>query len=122
MFDVDCGLRVVLLHTRELRKCVEVGVAVVEHERMLKHEGRNPHVVGGNRCTLLTQLSVHVCIMMRCLLVGIKDIDPGLSKKAVQNRLVARSLVFSEICGCTHPCTFEPVFRRRVSIVGEEMA
>ncbi len=58
-----CGLRVVLLYARELRKCLEVAVAVVEHERMLKHEGRNPDVVGRDRCTLLTQLPVHVRIM-----------------------------------------------------------
>ena len=87
-----CGLRVVLLYARELRECVEVAVAVVEHERMLKHEGRNPDVVGRDRCTLLTQLPVHVRIMMRCLLVGIKDINPRLEKKPAQNRLVARSL------------------------------
>ena len=30
-------LRVVLLHACELRKCVEMGVAVVEHQRVLKH-------------------------------------------------------------------------------------
>jgi len=67
---------IVPLHACELRKCLEVGVAVVEHERMLKHEGRNPHVVGGNRCTLLSQLSIHVAVIMRRLLVGIKDIKP----------------------------------------------
>lgn len=42
------------LHARELRKRVEVGIPIVQRERMLEYQGCNPHVVNGNRCSLFS--------------------------------------------------------------------
>jgi hypothetical protein len=59
---------------------------------MLKHEGRNPHVVGRDRRALLSQLSIHGRVVVGRLLVGVHDPDPGLEQKLPQNGVVTRSL------------------------------
>jgi len=69
-----------------------MGVAGEQDERMLEDERGNPHIVGGDRSTLLPQLAVHSAIVMRGLFVGIKNSDAGFQEETAQSGLVARSL------------------------------
>ena len=55
--------------TRQLRQTVEMAIARVKEQVMLKHQGRNPHVIDWDWSSLSPQLGVDAGIMMRGLLI-----------------------------------------------------
>jgi len=80
------------LYPRQLRKGVKMRIPRVKDERILEDEGRNPHIVRGDRSALLPQLPVSGRIMMGCLLICIKNTNAGLKKETAQNSFIARPL------------------------------
>lgn len=64
-------------------------VARAQHQRMLQDKGRNPHIVGGDWCSLLSELPINISVMMRCLLIGIKDADVRLEQQPSQSSFIA---------------------------------
>src|SRR6185437_7070629 len=76
----------------ELRKRVKVSIAGEQSERMLQDEGGYPHVVCGNRRSLLSELPVDARIMMRGLLVCVENSHPRPHEESAQHSFVARPL------------------------------
>lgn len=70
--------------TRQLRQTVEVAIARVKEQVVLKHQGRNPHVIRRDWSSLSPQLGVDAGIMMRGLLIREQQMDARPSQKARQ--------------------------------------
>ena len=63
-----------------------------QDQRMLEHQGRDPHIVRRDGGSLLTQLPVNGGVMMRRLVVRIERTYAGLEEKAAQDGFVTWSL------------------------------
>ncbi len=53
-------------------------VAGTQDERMLQHEGRDPHIIRRDGSALFPQLPVNSAVMVRGLLIGVEHADAGL--------------------------------------------
>lgn len=65
-----------------------MAIAGMEHEVVLKHERREPHVVGRDRRALGSELAVDGRVVMRRLIVGVEDVHPFLEQEAAERSLV----------------------------------
>ncbi len=63
-------------------------VPCVQGETVLKHEGRDPHVVRRNRRALPTELRENRRVVEGGVLVGQQDLDAGLLQEAPEQALV----------------------------------
>ncbi len=59
--------------------------AVAQAQRVLQHEGGNPHIVCRDGGTLLTQLPVDGGVMVGGLFIGVQHTYAGHHQKAAQN-------------------------------------
>ena len=69
---------------------IEVLVARVQHEAVLEHERRNPHVVGRDGGALSTKLDEYRCVDDRRLFVGGERHDAFLLKEAAKAPFILR--------------------------------
>ena len=74
----------------DLRQLIEVLVACVQDEIVLKNQRRQPDVVCGNRRSLFPQLQKESGIVMRRLVVSEEDVHGVFQEEASQRPLVLR--------------------------------
>ena len=84
--------RKVTLDARELWQGIEMSVAIAQGQRVLQHQGCDPHIVRWDRGALLAQLPVNRRVMMRGLFIGVEHSDAWLQQKPTQDGFVAGSL------------------------------
>ena len=72
------------------RQVIEVLVPGVQHQIVLQHEGRQPHVIRGNRSTLASELQVHGGVVVGRLVVRVQDTDAVLQEETPEEPLVLR--------------------------------
>lgn len=65
-------------------------VTGMQHEIVLQHEGRQPHVIGGNRSALPSELQVHGGVVVGRLIVRLQDMHAALQEETPEEPLVLR--------------------------------
>jgi hypothetical protein len=63
-------------------------VSRMKNEIVLHSERRDPNVIRGNRCSLLSKLPREVGVVVGRLVVGKEDFNASLQKELSQNQLV----------------------------------
>ena len=77
-------------HTHNLREVIEVLVPGVQSKIVLQDQSREPHVVCGNWCALLSELAEHGRIVMSGLVVREEGADAILEQEPPQNPFILR--------------------------------
>ena len=63
---------------------MEMSIVAADRKSMLQGSGHNPHVIGWNRPTAASEVTIHGCIMFGCLNIYHELIDPIRRQKLLQ--------------------------------------